>query len=314
MLSKMLDWMFSVPFSLSCMYLCECGFVVYEYKNEFVFVNRSFVMSGDRNKSLRRALHKELTKVEWRIVGMELIRRRCFDWFGLIWYDFVQRIVDQYDMQQAVRFLLSSYNMKEANPVKALFAGMIFCKTRPSIEFVEVTSAWSATPTITHSQTMRTLPLPSSHKLNASNLPKDPIEFWKLVATKHKTAGTELELGRTSSIRDPVRHKVPPVRRVHVRSVINSNAKPLLIDLYVCADNRQDYEFRSSTIILKAGDNLRKDCACMSVFKKINSLWDASALNYDGKNVKVLTYKVVPMTVDLGCIELIYWMYSIATY
>ncbi len=51
-----------------------------------------------------------------------------------------------------------------------------------------------------------------------------------------------------------------------------SNAKPLLIDLFV--SNRKDsLEYLSSMVILKGGDDLRKDAAVLQVFRLMNKIW-----------------------------------------
>eukprot|EP01084_Bolivina_argentea_P093228 167702_1 len=129
------------------------------------------------------------------------------------------------------------------------------------------------------------------------------IQFWTdLLSKKQIKENDAFNIESNMIIRDPVKQLSLPIKKIIIRKIINSNSKPLLLDCYCGVDNNNQY--LSSTFILKYGDDLRKDKCCMHVFKWINHLFTNSN-NYKLKNIKILTYNVIPMGKIFGCIQLI---------
>jgi len=102
---------------------------------------------------------------------------------------------------------------------------------------------------------------------------------------------------------DPVTGKM--LREVMLKKVMPSNARPLLVEAR-CVDEAEDTETLYSTqLLLKQGDDLRKDLAVMLMFKFMNELWRENDVNCNGVPCESLCYDVVPMAVDFGAIEFI---------
>ena len=129
------------------------------------------------------------------------------------------------------------------------------------------------------------------------------IKFWERLIKMRLTSGKYIDIHNITkkcNILDPVKCLSHDLTKIYVKKVINSNAKPLLLDLYY----NKNYIF-SSRLILKYGDDLRKDAAVMMLFRWMNYWWLKCRLFYDNKPIKILTYKVVPINCKLGIIELI---------
>eukprot|EP00483_Globobulimina_turgida_P011626 UN11648 len=58
-------------------------------------------------------------------------------------------------------------------------------------------------------------------------------------------------------------------------------------------------------MLLKKGDDLRKDLGVMLMFKFMNELWREKGIHYNGEKCKALVYNVIPMALDFGAIEFI---------
>ena len=75
----------------------------------------------------------------------------------------------------------------------------------------------------------------------------------------------------------------------HVFScAISSNTEPLLLEF------EGQPPFTKSQVILKIGDDLRRDCMAMAMCRVFNAIWRAGALQYEGEAVEVLEYRYVP--------------------
>ncbi|ETO29976.1 phosphatidylinositol 3-kinase [Reticulomyxa filosa] len=238
-----------------------------------------------------------------------------------------ERIVRHHDLHQSVQFLLASYKSKEKTPIALLYSGMAYTSeaAKPMITSSTGSTAVISTATIDKSSAgqpttaidsrdkakeneLHNNELIWSRSVCTARLPKDPVKFWEFIAYfKDAKAGFEFELDCESHklLRDPCVCNSPPISRLSIRKVMNSHAKPFLIDIYTTEFSQPGVEIRSSTIILKAGDDLRKDAMVMQVFKFMNHIWHRSNLTFEDKHVNVLTYKVVPMSPNFGCIELV---------
>eukprot|EP01083_Nonionella_stella_P294770 1001906_1 len=70
-------------------------------------------------------------------------------------------------------------------------------------------------------------------------------------------------------------------------------------------DNNNNININTNYII-KLGDDLRRDCAVISMFKLMNYFWNKHKLKYNNKYlVECLIYNVIPMGNDFGVIEYI---------
>ena len=127
------------------------------------------------------------------------------------------------------------------------------------------------------------------------------------ILSKKLSAGSEIRLHSNSMLRDPINYEGPPLSRIKIREIIESNSshKPLLLDCYVrVVGNNNGMEYLSSTIILKQGDDLRCDNAILSTFRYMNKIWRDSKLRYkNAVPVEILTYKCVAMGADYGVLE-----------
>lgn len=57
--------------------------------------------------------------------------------------------------------------------------------------------------------------------------------------------------------------------------------------------------------ILKSGDDLRQDVACIHIMSMMNNLWAVEGLQHDGLAVKSPCYGCLALTDTLGCIEFV---------
>ena len=78
---------------------------------------------------------------------------------------------------------------------------------------------------------------------------------------------------------------------------MNSDSKPLLIDIYV--NKRNNNEYISSTILLKKGDDLRKDCYISYMFRLMNFLWSENNIHFMDVSVQILTYKCISIAPNI---------------
>eukprot|EP01083_Nonionella_stella_P072790 196384_1 len=158
----------------------------------------------------------------------------------------------------------------------------------------------------------------------------DTILFWnKIIDTKAIYEGFNFKIEPQNSafkkyvnkIMDPIMIGKGYIQLIAVKKILNSNAKPLLLDIYVKDTDDEKWNgvgyisyftynklcngVLSSQVLLKKGDDLNKDASCMLMFKFMNHLWKNENVNYNGMLINILTYKVIPISSSLGCIEII---------
>ena len=175
----------------------------------------------------------------------------------------------------------------------------------------------------------------------------DLIIFWENIMDLEEQISKFINPEQCSfHYRDPVNPGLPPLRKVKVCKQLKSANKPILCELWV-ENNDNNYQQKrkmsdinemkvsnhnqernrnkqeninnnlmlSSHVILKKGDDLRKDYAIMNIFKYMNYIWkkerdntffgEFKNLQYEGSIVKILTFNVVPFNDEFGAIELI---------
>eukprot|EP01084_Bolivina_argentea_P001685 3117_1 len=101
-----------------------------------------------------------------------------------------------------------------------------------------------------------------------------------------------------TKIYDPVNANNIILSHIKVKKLMASNAKPLLIECY-------SKKILSSKLLLKYGDDLRKDAAVLLMFRFINNIWKSNNISYNGIDICSFIYDVVAMNNKFGCIELI---------
>eukprot|EP01084_Bolivina_argentea_P284777 488150_1 len=137
------------------------------------------------------------------------------------------------------------------------------------------------------------------------------ILAWEYIANQGYKSVDEIDVdSKDFDFYDPIRcdfdFKNCFIQKVIIRKVFNSANRPLLLDVY-CTDNTM------SSVVLKKGDDLRKDKALMNIFKFMNYIWlkesknkqSQFVLQYKKTLVKILTFNVVSITNKTGIIELV---------
>ena len=244
------------------------------------------------------------------LIAFTLCQSDKLDWRLQLLDRLSHRIIGQSDLKQSVKFLLNAYD--DITQVKAVFAGLSCdgnAKSRQSV--VRHNAFHNKYNSLSEFKLFGVGNNKTSNKISnkislTQKLPKDPIDFWNYIISMKLREGEEIEIPKNTVIRDPINQLRAPIRRILIRKIINSNSKPLLIDCFV-GKKMNKFDFKSSTFILKYGDDLRRDKACMLVFKWMNHLFvNKCNLLYKKKyNVRIINYKVIPITDKLGCIELI---------
>eukprot|EP01083_Nonionella_stella_P285701 972601_1 len=187
----------------------------------------------------------------------------------------LQRVMKEVDVKQRFEFFLNSY--KNASDLKKEFAAHAQSVSAPSSSSTGVTdsdlydaSVFESVDDLRRSSTNVSTVSSSSNSggLKAQcivqNEPESAISLFQSIFRQHLAGGSEIKLCRESRTRDPMTTNAPPLSRIEVRKQIQTASKPYLIDLYV--SNRQDnFEYLSSTVILKKGDDLRRDAAILHV-------------------------------------------------
>lgn len=92
---------------------------------------------------------------------------------------------------------------------------------------------------------------------------------------------------------------------VELKKIMPSNAKPLLIEARAVDKESTGETKYAQLLLLKQGDDLRKDLAVMLMFKFMNELWRENDINCNRVPCESLCYEVIPMATDFGVIEFI---------
>lgn len=198
--------------------------------------------------------------------------------------------------------------------MRAAFSGLIcidsVAKSRESVITESLHHRNRSAPPLLRSQTTPIKLFGIKKKNQHSNgvsikLPKDAVHFWhRVVAMRTPQIVTVPD---STVLYDPIKVEQPPIRSLSIRKVFPSKSRPILIDCHVATlpptDNNavlSSNQYKSSSFILKSGDDLRRDRSVMMVFKWINHL-----LSKRDISAQIVTYKVVPIDETLGFIEYI---------
>ena len=138
----------------------------------------------------------------------------------------------------------------------------------------------------------------------------DSIGLFRSVLVECDKAGMSKQVDRGAFICDPINGNI--LIEVMVKKIMASNARPYLIDCYTFDGAQKDEKVLSSKLLLKMGDDLRKDLGIMLMFKFMNSLWRQHHITYQGHPCETLVYRVVPMAKDFGAIEFVEGVRKIA--
>lgn len=98
---------------------------------------------------------------------------------------------------------------------------------------------------------------------------------------------------------------------VEVLKVIASNARPVLVECHsspprCCKSSPITKSPKlSRKLLLKEGDDLRKDVAVLLMFRFMNHIWKREGVQYHGLDIASFVYGVVPMGPEFGCIEMV---------
>ena len=220
----------------------------------------------------------------------------------------LQRVQKEDDVKQHFEFFLNAY--KKETDLKKSFSKMNALLLQQNKNSNESTDSL---PSFSRSSSSL---LPSMGMGKGSNKkmqkitniiqqePESAISLFSSIFRQQLAAGSEIKLCRESQVRDPIHCNAPPLSRIEIRKVIQTNSKPYLVDLYV-ANRGDNFEYLSSTVILKKGDDLRRDCAVLHVFRLMNKIWREKGLEFTQVPVNAMTYKCIAMSPDFGLIELI---------
>jgi len=97
------------------------------------------------------------------------------------------------------------------------------------------------------------------------------------------------------------------ITKISKIKAFKSKAKPILFEF--------TYDDQTtSKVIIKKGDDLRKDWFTMTMFNVFNELWETSPLLTNKLKPHLHTYKVVPLENDFGLIECVDEISSVAEY
>eukprot|EP01084_Bolivina_argentea_P074498 135137_1 len=230
----------------------------------------------------------------------------------------LQRVMKEDDVKQTFQFFLNSY--KNASDIKKQFnkTNHALMKQK-STNTPNTDSHFTNTPTFSSASSPSImnddLPISKTTSLNLNEsgkkaqqiiqqTPESAIYLFQSIFRQSLLAGSEIKLCRESQVKDPINCHAPPLSRIEIRKIIATNSKPYLIDLYV-ANRSDNFEYLSSTVILKKGDDLRRDAAVLHVFRLMNKIWREQGLDFMQVPVNALTYKCIAMSPDFGIIELV---------
>lgn len=127
------------------------------------------------------------------------------------------------------------------------------------------------------------------------------FEMLSLLATKE--AGFSVSVAASREALHPFQSGFS-ISGFTVSKVFNSNARPRLITPLGKQQGENDLK-TGFPIIIKQGDDLRQDVACLHIMCLMNSLWEDAGLIHEGLAVKSLAYGCLAVTPNLGCIQFI---------
>ena len=78
--------------------------------------------------------------------------------------------------------------------------------------------------------------------------------------------------------------------------MFKTNSRPLLVRMITKGNEK----IRTDLLILKNGDDVRRDMAVMQIFKLLNSLWSVDPQAHYLGTVEAIVYEVVAMSISLG--------------
>eukprot|EP00475_Leptophrys_vorax_P018539 TRINITY_DN25387_c0_g1_i2.p1 TRINITY_DN25387_c0_g1~~TRINITY_DN25387_c0_g1_i2.p1 ORF type:complete len:457 (-),score=126.03 TRINITY_DN25387_c0_g1_i2:35-1228(-) len=123
--------------------------------------------------------------------------------------------------------------------------------------------------------------------------------FQKVAALPSLKPGTAVETRKTGkSIYNPLVFG-STVAKIKVLKIFNSNAKPLLIDM-IGADLLGK---KLPPCILKSGDDMRQDTACLFAFDFMNLIWNEHKIEYHGIQVRAFVYLCSAISSSVGMIQ-----------
>lgn len=83
-------------------------------------------------------------------------------------------------------------------------------------------------------------------------------------------------------------------------------AHPFLCScVYVCLQRNAMSDPDPCLVILKTGDNLQCDVACLSSFHLMNAIWRRAKLKANGSYVEAKVYQTVSFGNDIGLLEFV---------
>ena len=131
---------------------------------------------------------------------------------------------------------------------------------------------------------------------------QDSVTFFRSIFKDLNKTGARKSIDKQKYICDPINGNI--LIEVQLKKIMPSNARPYLIDCYTF-DTSSSSASLSSKILLKQGDDLRKDLGVMLMFKFMNDLWSENGINYNGQQCEAMVYDVIPMALDFGAIEFV---------
>ena len=185
----------------------------------------------------------------------------------------LERVMKQVDVKQNFQFFLNAYK-NDASELKKQFN-----KLQNNLKSSPISApATPMTPNGDYGAITKSHSLKKAQQI-IQQTPESAISLFQSIFRQSLTAGSEIKLCMDSMVRDPINCHAPPLSRIEVRKIIATNSRPYLVDLYV-ANRSDNFEYLSSTVILKKGDDLRRDSAVLHVFRLMNKIWRENGLEF----------------------------------
>eukprot|EP01083_Nonionella_stella_P301104 1031344_1 len=130
----------------------------------------------------------------------------------------------------------------------------------------------------------------------------DSVSFFRSLFKDLKKTGARKSIDADAFVCDPINGNI--LTQVQLNKIMPSNARPYLVDCYT-VDSNTGQPLLSSKMLLKKGDDLRKDLGVMLMFRLMNELWRENEIHCNGHVCETLVYNVIPMALDFGAMEFI---------